>query len=113
MIDQIRPHQLPDWLLSVQKLGSALVLDVREPSEIALASVRPDGFTVQNIPMGSIPAHLTDLNPSQPIACLCHHGGRSMQVAMFLKNQGFQHVVNISGGIHAWSSELDPTVPFY
>jgi rhodanese-related sulfurtransferase len=112
-IAQIRPHQFSEWLASVQKLGTVLVLDVREPVEITLASIRPDGFTVQHIPMGSIPANLAELNPSQPIACLCHHGARSMQVAMFLKNQGFQHVVNIAGGIHAWSSELDTSVPCY
>jgi rhodanese-related sulfurtransferase len=113
MIAQIRPLQFSDWLASVNKLGSVLVLDVREPAEIALASVRPDGFELKHIPMGTIPAHLTQLNPSQTIACLCHHGARSMQVAMFLKNQGFQNVVNIAGGIHAWSNELDPAVPCY
>lgn len=113
MIAQIRPQQFSDWLASVNKLGSVLVLDVREPAEIALASVRPDGFELKHIPMGSITAHLSQLNPSQTIACLCHHGARSMQVAMFLKNQGFQNVVNIAGGIHAWSNELDPTVPCY
>ena len=113
MIAQIRPKQFSDWLASVQKLGSVLVLDVREPAEITLASVQPEGCTVQHIPMGSVPTHLANLNPSQPIACLCHHGARSMQVAMFLKNQGFQHVVNIAGGIHAWSTELDASVPCY
>ncbi len=113
MIPQIRPSQFSQWLASAQSHGSVMVLDVREPAEIALASIRPDGFTVQNIPMGAIPSHLVNLNPNQPIACLCHHGARSMQVAMFLKNQGFQHVVNIAGGIHAWSTECDASVPCY
>lgn len=113
MIPQIRPSEWTEWLASVQPLGSVLVLDVREPVEIALASIQPNGFDVQNIPMGSVPAHLAQLDPNQTIACLCHHGARSMQVAMFLKNQGFQHVVNIAGGIHAWSHECDPSVPCY
>ncbi len=113
MIAQIRPSQFADWLASVQSKGSVLVLDVREPAEIALASIHPDGFELKHIPMGSVPAHLTQLSPSQTIACLCHHGARSMQVAMFLKNQGFQNVVNIAGGIHAWSNERDPSIPCY
>ena len=112
-IPQIRPNQLEQWLESVQPLGQALVLDVREARELELASIQVKGCSMKTIPMGSIPSMLAELNPSQPIACLCHHGGRSMQVAMFLKNQGFTHVVNIAGGIHAWSAEVDPSVPCY
>ena len=48
-----------------------------------------------------------------PIAVLCHHGARSMQVAAFLVQQGFGHVANISGGINAWSSQVDAAVPTY
>ncbi len=112
-IPQIRPGDFKNWVSTVSELGEVLVLDVREPRELAIASIQPEGVSVKAIPMGIIPTRLTDLNPSQPIACLCHHGARSMQVAMFLKNQGFSHVVNISGGIHAWSSELDSSVPVY
>jgi rhodanese-related sulfurtransferase len=58
--------------------------------------------------MGSVPARLAELDPNA-VACLCHHGGRSMQVASFLHgNQGFTHVANIAGGIHAWADEVDP-----
>jgi rhodanese-related sulfurtransferase len=75
--------------------------------------VTPDGFTLRTIPMSVIPPRLNELDPAQPIACLCHHGARSMQVASFLKARGFEHVANIAGGIHAWSAELDPKVPVY
>ena len=112
-IAQIRPNQLAQWLDSVRSLGDPLVLDVREPHELAIASIDADGFALTAIPMGVMPARLAELDPQQPIACLCHHGGRSMQVAMFLKNQGFSHVANIAGGIHAWSAEVDPSVPCY
>ena len=86
---------------------------MREPSELRTASVKADGFTLLTIPMGTIPARLDELDPAQPIACLCHHGGRSMQVASFLQARGYAHVANIAGGIDAWSIERDPQVPRY
>jgi len=89
------------------------VLDVREPHELQRASVKADGFDLQTIPMGVLPVRLSELTPGQPVACLCHHGGRSMQVAHFLKSRGFEHVANIAGGINAWSAELDPSIPRY
>jgi rhodanese-related sulfurtransferase len=113
VIAQIRPSQLAAWLESVRAHGEPVVLDVREPFELQVASVKADGFKLLTIPMGVIPPRLAELNPEQPIACLCHHGGRSMQVAAFLQSRGFSHVANIAGGINAWSGELDPSIPRY
>ncbi len=113
MVAQIRPSALEQWLQSVRQHGNPVVLDVREPSEIQIASVTANGFHLRTIPMGVIPPRLTELDPAQPVACLCHHGGRSMQVANFLKNRGFQHVANITGGIQAWANELDPSIARY
>ena len=113
MIDQIRPGQLAQWLQSVRAHGDPVVLDVREPHELQIASVRANGFTLLTIPMGTIPARMDELDPEQPIACLCHHGVRSMQVAAFLQHHGFVHVVNIAGGIDAWTAELDPSIAVY
>ena len=113
MIDQIRPSQLSDWLVNACTHGQPVVLDVREPSELQIASIKADGFELLTIPMGVIPSRLNELDPEQPVACLCHHGGRSMQVASFLKARGFAHVANIAGGIHAWSAEIDPSIPRY
>jgi rhodanese-related sulfurtransferase len=113
MIAQIRPAQFDQWLASARAHGEPVVLDVREPHELQLASVTPDGFTLRTVPMNTVPARLSELDPTQPIACLCHHGMRSMQVANFLQSQGFAHVVNIAGGIHTWSAELDPSVAVY
>lgn len=113
MITQIRPSQLSEWLATARTHGTPVVLDVREPSELRVASIKADGFELITIPMGVIPPRLNELDPEQPIACLCHHGARSMQVASFLKARGFSHVANIAGGINAWSAELDPTVPRY
>ena len=66
-----------------------------------------------HIPMHLIPQRLAELNRDDEIVAICHHGGRSMQVASFLKGRGFAHVANIAGGINAWSAEVDPTVPRY
>lgn len=113
MIAQIRPGQLAQWLQTMRAHGEPIVLDVREPHELQRASVSADGFTLVTIPMGVIPPRLNELDPKQPIACLCHHGARSMQVAAFLQGHGFAHVANIAGGIHAWSAELDTSIPVY
>ncbi|MFZ3128687.1 MAG: rhodanese-like domain-containing protein [Rhodoferax sp.] len=113
MITQVRPRELAQWLQSVRPHGEPVVLDVREPHELQTASVTADGFTLVTIPMGVIPPRLSELDPKRPIACLCHHGGRSMQVAHFLESRGFAHVANIAGGINAWSAELDPSIARY
>jgi rhodanese-related sulfurtransferase len=113
MVQQVRPAKLAQWLESVSPHGAPVVLDVREPHELQLASVKADGFELQTIPMGVLPVRLSELTPNQPVACLCHHGGRSMQVAQFLESRGFEHVANIAGGINAWSAELDPSIARY
>lgn len=113
MIDQIQPAQLADWINTKASFGQTVVLDVREAWEIQTASVKAQGFVLQEIPMHTLPARLNELSREQPIACLCHHGGRSMQVAAFLAQQGFSHVANIAGGINAWSAQIDPSVPRY
>ncbi|MBW8831093.1 MAG: sulfurtransferase [Burkholderiales bacterium] len=105
--------------LAVQQLDThcstsqALLLDVREPWEVELASISLPGVAAKHIPMGSIPDRLDDLEPSQSIVCICHHGVRSLQVVAFLERHGFESVYNLAGGIDAWSVEVDPTVPRY
>ena len=88
---------------------SVLILDVREPFEIALAPF--PGAT--HIPMGDIPSRLTELDPDRETVVVCHHGVRSAQVAMYLAQMGFEHVLNLSGGIDAWSEDADPSTPRY
>ncbi len=113
MIDQVQPAQLQDWIASQAPNGAAVLLDVREAWEIQTACVNAQGFELVKIPMHLIPPRLSELKRNQPIAVLCHHGGRSMQVAAFLVQQGFDHVANIAGGINAWSSQVDASVPTY
>lgn len=88
MITRVRPAQLAAWFAANAAGTQPLVLDVREPWELQTASVRAEGFELRAIPMGEIPARLGELPKDQPIACLCHHGMRSMNVAAFLSNTG-------------------------
>lgn len=120
MAPQLRPAHFADWRDGAAALAPAtppIVLDVREPWELQVASVKPDGFLLLHIPMRDIPARVAELQQahgsSQPIACLCHHGLRSMQVANFLAQIGFTEVVNLDGGIEAWSQQVDATVSLY
>lgn len=115
-MNAIRPSELQQWLQQCQAQAPEhlpLVLDVREPWELQTASVKPEGFALLAMPMRTVPQRLAELNPDQPMACLCHHGVRSAQVVRFLGAQGFAQVVNIDGGIAAWSEELDTNVPTY
>ena len=85
------------------------VLDVREPQEIEIAAF-PGSV---HIPMGDIPSRLSELDPDRETVVVCHHGVRSAQVAMYLARMGFERVLNLTGGIDAWSEEADPTTPRY
>jgi len=111
----IRPAQIQDWVknANTQEGAQPVVLDVREPWELQTASVKADGFELIAMPMRSVPARFMELQRDQPIACLCHHGSRSAQVAHFLEQNGFTNIVNVQGGINAWSSEVDPSIPTY
>ena len=115
MIAQVSPAHFAAWRDAAHL--TPVVLDVREPWEWQTASVAPDGFTLLHVPMQSLPKRLADLQASygadQPIACLCHHGMRSQQVASYLVQHGFTEVVNLQGGIAAWSEQLDSGVPQY
>ena len=86
-----------------------LLLDVREPWEIEIAAI--PGAT--QIPMGDIPSRLQELDPDRPTVVLCHHGARSLNVTMWLRQQGLEHVQSLAGGIDQWSRSIDPSVPRY
>jgi rhodanese-related sulfurtransferase len=89
-----------------------VLLDVREPWEVALARLDLDGTPTVCIPMAEIVARVAELDPEVPVFALCHHGMRSQQVATFLEHQGYTSF-NVSGGIDAWSLEVDARVPRY
>ena len=100
--------ELAAWLADPARTRPCLV-DVREPWEFATAHIAGASL----VPMREVPQRLAELPADVPLVCICHHGMRSQQVAMFLARQGFEQVVNIAGGIHAWSMELDPSIAQY
>ncbi|HXR40409.1 MAG TPA: rhodanese-like domain-containing protein [Terracidiphilus sp.] len=90
--------------------GKARLIDVREPWEFATARI--DGSVA--MPMGDLPARVhQELDPDDHLVIVCHHGLRSMNVAVWLRNQGYEQAQSLRGGLEAWSAEVDPAVPRY
>lgn len=79
------------------------LLDVREPHEVERASI--GGV---NIPLGQLAAHLDEIPRDRKIVTLCKMGGRSEKAARALHELGYEDVVNVQGGIDAWSQRIDP-----
>jgi len=102
----------PQAFKQLRDAGEQVVLlDVRNPDEYATAKIEGSVF----IPMGELQARLAELEPhrNKRIVVHCHHGGRSLRVTGFLRQQGFSQVQNLTGGIDAWSLAVDPGVPRY
>lgn len=104
----IAPAELSAWLSDAGRKHPVL-LDVREPWEFQAARIADS----QLVPMREIPGRLAELDRAAETVVICHHGGRSMQVAMFLEQQGFSSVYNLAGGVDAWARSVDPAVPLY
>jgi rhodanese-related sulfurtransferase len=107
-MNPITPGQLAAWLADAGR-AQPVLLDVREPWEWQTARIEGS----QHIPMREVPARLAELDPGDAVVAICHHGGRSQQVAMFLEKNGFAEVHNLVGGVDAWSRTIDPAVPLY
>lgn len=105
---QISATELAAWLADASR-EKPLLLDVREPWEWNTARIEG----AQHIPMREVPARVAELDPDQDVVAICHHGGRSQQVAIFLEKNGFAKVHNLQGGVDAWSRTVDPAVPLY
>lgn len=107
-MQQIRPQQLAEWL-SDDSRSKPVLLDVREPWEFEIVRL-PES---QHMPMHLVPLRHAELDPDDEIVVVCHHGVRSMQVAMYLQRQGFRALHNLTGGIDAWTAEVAPNLPRY
>jgi adenylyltransferase/sulfurtransferase len=86
-----------------------VLLDIREPFEYEIC--RLPGAKL--IPMGEIPSHLNELEDEKDLIIYCHAGVRSLRVVMWLRQNGFTNAKNLTGGIDAWSCQIDPNVPRY
>ncbi|HEY6642552.1 MAG TPA: rhodanese-like domain-containing protein [Povalibacter sp.] len=103
------PEITPAEFVARRDRGDAMtLLDVREGWEIGVANVPG---TV-HIPMGEVAARVGELNPAIDVVVLCRSGRRSLEVAKYLQQNGF-NTVNLAGGILAWSRDLDATIPTY
>jgi rhodanese-related sulfurtransferase len=92
------------------KEKKARFIDVREPWEFATAKIEGSEL----MPMGDVPSRAhQELDPEERVIVLCHHGVRSLNTTVWLRNQGFEQAQSLRGGIDAWSAEIDPLVPRY
>jgi rhodanese-related sulfurtransferase len=105
---EISAPELAAWLSDASREKPQL-LDVREAWEFERARI--EGAHL--VPMREVPGRLEEIDPARPVVAICHHGGRSMQVALFLEKAGYNNVHNLVGGVDAWSRSVDPAVPLY
>ena len=92
-----------------EKNPSTQFLDVREPEEVALGRIS----NAQHIPLNSIPENIDRISKEDILIVYCHHGMRSQKAVEYLQAKGFKNCLNLSGGIHAWSTDIDPSIPCY
>lgn len=106
MVDDVTPKQLAERL---DEADRPVLLDVRRPEELEI--VKLEG--VVHIPLDELASRAGELDPDSQIVCICHHGVRSASAAAFLESRDFSKVLNLTGGMDAWASEVDPTLPRY
>lgn len=103
-------HLLPVELQARIAAGDKFqLIDVREAWEFD--TVRIGGSLL--IPMAEVASRVGELDNDSDIVVICHHGGRSLQIAAFLERAGFSGVHNLTGGVDAWARSIDPSMPTY
>jgi adenylyltransferase/sulfurtransferase len=103
---QISAKEVNERIASGENL---LLVDVREPWEYELCRIP----NAKLIPLGTLPANLNALLDADDVICYCHHGMRSLDAAVWLRQQGVESAKSMAGGIERWSVEVDPQVPRY
>jgi adenylyltransferase/sulfurtransferase len=106
MIQEINPI---DAAAMRSQSSHALFLDVREAPELAICHIEG----ALHIAMSELTSQLAAIPQDRPVIVLCHHGMRSRQVIQFLQTQGYDKLLNLEGGIHAWAHEVDPEMTTY
>ena len=88
-----------------------LLVDCREPEEYQIANIQP----AQLLPMSELADRVSEIETSRGrrLVVHCHHGGRSLQVANWLRKQGFEKAQSMSGGIDQWATDVDRSLPRY
>jgi len=118
VVPELKPTEVvaPEWQITPTELvakraggWNPLVVDVREPHEWEIVSL-PDSVL---IPVGDVPARMHELDSARDIVLVCRTGVRSARALEQLRSAGFDRLKNLTGGIHAWADEVDPSVPKY
>ena len=104
---ELTPLELKDYLENAEP--APLLLDVREPAEFDICHIAGS----QLLPMGVVAASIDELPHDRPIVVICHHGMRSYSIARYLEQQGFEPVMNLSGGLDAWARKVDLNMATY
>ena len=105
-VADVTPTEYSTWLARGDR---AVLLDVRDDWEHQLAHIAG----ALHIPMDQVPERLTELDRNTTLVVMCHTGGRSLAIANFLQQNGFTAVLNLKGGINAWATEIDTSLPRY
>ena len=105
-MQSVSPGELEQVLAT--RPGLRLV-DVRDPWEFDVCRIAGS----ENIPMGELMGRLDTLRKEDSIVVICHHGTRSLQVAAYLDSLGYSNIINLEGGVDAWSRVVDPEMPKY
>jgi adenylyltransferase/sulfurtransferase len=107
---------MDDMQISVKEVNERIargdklfLVDVREQWEYDLCRIAG----AKLIPLGALPANLNTLLDADEVICYCHHGIRSLDAAVWLRQQGVESAKSMAGGIERWSTEIDPQVPRY
>lgn len=107
---------MDDMQISVKEVNERIargdklfLVDVREQWEYDLCKI----LRAILIPLGALPANLNTLLDADDVICYCHHGTRSLDAAVWLRQQGVEGAKSMAGGIERWSMEVDPKVPRY
>ncbi len=115
-IEHVDGSSMVEWNITAGELAEKLkkgdkirLIDVREPHELAISYI--DG--AENIPLGVLAARLGELDSAQEIVLFCKAGIRSTRALEILLSAGFRKVKNLCGGINAWATEVNPTLPVY
>jgi adenylyltransferase/sulfurtransferase len=104
-VPEITPRELKTRL---DRGDDLFILDVREPHEYQICNLKG-----HLIPLGKLPRRVHELDSSREIIAHCRSGKRSADAVEFLRKAGFRKILNLKGGILAWSDEVDPSVPKY
>ncbi|AII52685.1 MULTISPECIES: rhodanese-like domain-containing protein [Hymenobacter] len=107
MLPELTPEDLHARLATGENLQ---LVDVRQPEEYAYCRI--EGSVL--IPLGELARRADEIDDTRPVVLICHHGVRSMQALAYLQHRHeLTNLLNLRGGIHAWSTRVDPSVAVY